>query len=486
MVGEGKFMGLFFNFAKNKSHFKKLIEEEKKRISNGKSYTKFDFKARINDITSIPSKKSVFLIICFNILLFVAYLLPIKIPDVNIEIFDLKYYNSIISVLMTVVLGLLIFSAESLRDKYSEAHTVLLNESKILFITITLVFHLLLSFVKTINILIVLGTLGLAIITLSSLYKVIMLLSNKTEITEMRKLLLSKQVIESLDKELDKRIGINILFKFIEEKSLYFKYSYYPSDETEKYFVIKATNTGIINDINLSALEKFSDKIYNICYNNQFDYFENANTHPHHDDEGNKEKEVVIYFNKLFYEKVTEVDNELFRVSKEIGEDAFDNIKSIALNVFKIENEDNVNDNIKMDLMYLKDEFITSIRNGHVGKIEVLKDTYIFIAEEFLKKLNIMGGVYNSEQARNERTSINGKFEQLNWLSYDLRDILREAFDTKSELLIRLPMFIPTAITNRAIQYNDHLLFQEFVEFSKYIYKLAESADFKIKNFNAH
>ncbi len=485
MVGDkDKYMGIFFlNSSKiYKSYFKRLVEKEKENLKNSNLEEKFNLKLWVDDVTSNPSRINLTIIILFNLLLFLIYLIPIPLLQGCDEIFDIKLNSSILTALMTVVLGLLIFSAESLRDKYSETHSVLMTESKILFITITLVFHLLFSFFETLNMLTLMGTVLIALITLLSLYKVIITLLNKTKLPKLRGQLLSKQVIESLDDEIDKRIGNNILFRFIEENNLHFKYSYFSSGETEKHFVIKATNTGIINDIDFSALKDFSDEFYNICNKNQSKNFENESNQPSYH-EGNKEEKIVIYFNKLFNEKITEYNNELFTVNKEIGEEEYVRIRSIALKVFKIEKEDNANDIIKTDLMYLKDEFITSIRNGHVGKIEVLKNTYIIIAEEFLKKLKSIGGVYNSEQARNERTSINGKFEQLDWLSYDLRDILREAFDTKNELLIRLPMFIPTAITNRAIHYNDHLLFQEFVEFSKYIYKLTETADFKIKKF---
>lgn len=486
MVGDKeKYMGLFFNLTNNinKNHFNRLLKKTKENLKNSNLEEKFNLKLWVDEVTSNSSIKNIIIIVLFNLLLLLIYLIPIPLLQECDEIFDIELNSSILSALMTVVLGLLIFSAESLRDKYSEAHSVLLNQSKILFITITLVFHLLFSFINTLNFLIIIGTLGIALITLYSLYKVIMLLSNKSELFEKRKLILSNQVIKSIEKELDKRIGNNILFEFINENNLNFTYSYFNSDESEQFFIVKATTIGTVIAIDFSKLKDFSDAIYNYRKNQEFSNTDSNITQTNYNDY-KKDKEIVIYFNKLLYEKVTEYNKELFRISRDlIDERSFNKLNSIATQIFIIEDIKNVDDIIKTDLMYLKDEFITSIRNGHIGKIEVLNETYIFIAEEFLKKLKSIGGVYNSKQALNERTSIHGKFEQLNWLSYDLRDILREAFNTNNELLIRLPMYIPTAISNRAILYNDHLLFQEFVEFSKFIYYLTETADSKIKKF---
>lgn len=480
-----KFAGYFFN-RKNqisKSHFLRLLKEKKHELENS-TEKKYNYKKWVIGVVSVPSILNLFIIICFNLILFCVYLLPFKILQVNSCYFDITQVSTIIAGLMTLVLGLLIFSAESLRDKYSESHSVLLIESKIAFITVTSILHLIFTFVAGLNGLIIVGIVGLTMSLLYSFYTVISLLTDKSKLANKRKLILSNQIIESIKLELYKRLGNNVLIEFIATQKLIYNYSYFSSEESEEYYIINATTTGTITDINLQALVKLSELIVSLCEKQNPNTSIAEETQSFFNSYQTDRKKAIIHFNKLFYENVNEYSNQLFRISKKlIDEESFNEVKPLALSIFKIEQKENFNEIIKTDMMYIKDEFITAIRNGHTGKIEVLRNTYIFIAEEFLKTLKSIGGVYNSEQARNERNGFNTKFEQLNWLSDDLRDILKEATNTNNELIIRLPMYIPTAITNKAILYNDHLLFQEFVDFSKYLYFLTESVDFKIKKF---
>jgi hypothetical protein len=480
-----KFAGFFLNRKNSisKSHFLRLLKKKKQEMENATEKNS-SYKKWVKGVISIPSKLNLFIIICFNLILFCVYLLPFKILQINSYYFDITQVSTIIAGLMTLVLGLLIFSAESLRDKYSESHSVLLIESKIAFITVTSILHLIFTFVSGLNGLIIFVIVGLTIRLLYSFYTVISLLTDKSKLANKRKLILSNQIIESVKLELDKRLGNNILIEFIETQKLIYNYSYFSPEESDEFYIINATTTGTITDINLQALVKLSELIVSLCEKQNPNATIAEETQSFFNAHQTNRNKAIIHFNKLFFENVNEYSNQLFRISKKlIDEESFEEVKPLALKIFKIENKDNFNEVIKTDMMYIKDEFITAIRNGHTGKIESLRKTYIFIAEEFLKTLKSFGGIYSSEQARNERNGFNTKFEQLNWLSDDLRDILKEATNTNNELIIRLPMYIPTAITNKAILYNDHLLFQEFVDFSKYLYFLTESVDFKIKKF---
>ncbi|MCD6399724.1 hypothetical protein J7L85_02935, partial [candidate division WOR-3 bacterium] len=91
---------------------------------------------------------------------------------------------------------------------------------------------------------------------------------------------------------------------------------------------------------------------------------------------------------------------------------------------------------------------------------------------------------YSAEQARKERHSLFSGWEQVRWLSSDIRDLFEKAMQSHDREIIRNIAYLPIAIARRAIERNDHYLFQEFIWFAELLYIFAvKESDGDLRSF---
>lgn len=140
----------------------------------------------------------------------------------------------------------------------------------------------------------------------------------------------------------------------------------------------------------------------------------------------------------------------------------------------------------RQELKGTKDELIAAIRSASLGAIEDLRQTYLQVAEEFLKMLHELGGGYSVEQADNERNNMFSEgWDEIRWLQKDIRELLVAAAETDNDDIIADIAYLPVAIATRALTVRDHLLFREFLTYTTFLYHLASKkpADSSIRKF---
>jgi hypothetical protein len=190
------------------------------------------------------------------------------------------------------------------------------------------------------------------------------------------------------------------------------------------------------------------------------------------------------YILKKLHDPVNEKTNLLFAINKQlIGDDKniLKKLGDLTEKIFDIKQSESFSDEIRAELSGVKDQFIGAISNHQLGKTEELQKFYVAIAEGFLTRMKMYGAIYTANLARKERQSIGGGWEFPGWLSSDIRDLLEIAVNSHDKEIIHHISYLPIAVMIRAIEFKDHYLFQEFIQFSNFIYFLSSSQNSDLK-----
>jgi hypothetical protein len=246
-----------------------------------------------------------------------------------------------------------------------------------------------------------------------------------------------------------------------------------------KYYILRSQKSGVITNINLEKLKQFGELLEEEAngngkaFNRSVEETENINIKAN----GPPNKKLLEqngnrYLLKGFRDTVDEAHNELICIDKTLIKDqsTLHKLNNLAKECFTIEEICDPSEAIRKNIEGLKYQFIKAIRNG--VELSEFEKMYISLAEAFLETISKLGG-YSFKQAHEERRSLFGGFKEIRWLCFDIGDFLQEAAKTKDVRIIDNVFYLPIAIAYRAIDYKDQYIFQEFIEFSDYLYLYA-------------
>jgi hypothetical protein len=132
---------------------------------------------------------------------------------------------------------------------------------------------------------------------------------------------------------------------------------------------------------------------------------------------------------------------------------------------------------IRREMQGTKDQLAQAIRDHALGEIDELRQIYLQIAEEFLTQLVELGGGYSAEQARHERGNYFESWTEIRWIQSDLRELIIIGADAGNTDVLGKIAFLPFAISARAVGARDHFVFQQFYQFSLFLYALANEKE---------
>lgn len=136
-----------------------------------------------------------------------------------------------------------------------------------------------------------------------------------------------------------------------------------------------------------------------------------------------------------------------------------------------------------MELREIKEQFIEAIKNENLGKIEDLYEVYPVLEVTFIELLKKYGG-YDFKKAQKERGALFGGWKEIQWLSDDIRDIFDIGMNTHNEKIIMEIEALPIFMANKALELDDHYLFQEFINFVIRLYWASEKEpDVNLKSY---
>jgi hypothetical protein len=468
---------LFNKQGRKKNDILSLVKETKRKHNIPKK----SFREIIAELY-IPSRQN-FLI--FVLIVTIFFFLSSSFPFGKIPKESNTYQNlvTILAGISAIIFALVIFIAESSHEgEDTDKMRVLLKQSYLspLVTVVILTFITLLS--EYANFFTIVLIILIGIFTIFSISNIIRTLLIKYLFFQKRIELLKERFKQSIGWEIDKRLGDNILLSKL-EKEIMLVFNPLAKGEN-KYYIFRSQKSGIIININLEKLKQFGELLEEEAYRNGKTFYKDVLVEGTEsiDNKTNEppnkkplEQNRNRYLLKGFRETVDEAHNELICIDKELikdqkNQDTLHKLENLVKDCFTVEKSYDFSKEIRMEIEGLRDQFIKAIRNGL--ELSKFKEMYISLAEAFLETISKYGG-YSLKQAREERHSLFGGFKEIQWLLSHVREFLQEAAKTKDVGIIDDVFYLPIAIAHRAIDYKDQYIFQEFIEFSDYLYLYA-------------
>ena len=330
-------------------------------------------------------------------------------------------------------------------------------------------------------------------LVIRSLYNVISLYVNRKTQADKRTKLICERFLRCIDLAIDERLGNNILSTHLTEHGIKLIYSSNMDENLLDFYHFNSTKFGIIKDINLNALKEFSEIVDNEAKKRNFSFRggpttilsknpQEISTLSESDSKVNDNRFLLRKYHdeiKIETKTLISIDKQLIVDKNKLGI-----LNKLINDIFIVTPSQQFEEAVRMEILFVKDQYISAIGSKKLGEIEELSNLYVKLAEVYLNHIAEFGGGLTSYQARSERTSLFANWKPLGWLTQDISDIFDIGIQTHDKKIITSVIYLPIAIARRAIDKHDHLVFQEFITFVEKIYSASlVETDERLKNF---
>ncbi|MEK9207211.1 MAG: hypothetical protein AAB922_01935 [Patescibacteria group bacterium] len=437
----------------------------------------------------LPSWQSIsFILGIASVLFLVSHTKKLGIFFNSLQYDSSNHYQNLIAIhagIGAIIFALLIFIAESLRDDETKDRArVLLKESFLFPLTVAEIVVFFIFVWGDINIWAILPLAIVAILTIISLGRLLLVLLSKSLFAKKRLQLLKDRVKKSINLAIYERFGNNVLLQSLGEDKIELEYYLLSLDGDEEVnrHIFYADRTGTIVNIRLNKLDEFAKLVESESNKNGFSFYKDRakleiriaseSVSVSQADSEKLQQANRQLLHKKFRDEISDENQPVLSVERRVVKDQeiLKRLGILAKEIFIIRKQDNFSEEVKLEINGLKDQFIVAIEGKKLGKIEELIRTYIGLAESFLESLNVCGGGYTYEQARKERGSFMGGWNEVRWLSDSIREIFVKATQTHDQEIIGDVAYLPVAIAIRAIETGDQYVYQEFLSFPSFLY----------------
>lgn len=423
-----------------------------------------------------PSKPLVFW--AFIAAVFVCWLSVIEISHPLVS----KYFSpsdgiasnlvSVHSGVGAIIFALLIFVAESLREEDSKDRArVLLRESMLFPLTLSglLVFFVFLF--GKVNYIAVLPVFGVGVFTIWSVYKTVAILLNRTEFAKMRCKVLRERLRQSLTLSIRARFGRDIFLKKIGvDKKAVYQPTLLPKKHGRTVFTQK--KYGVVVDIDFCALREIVDIINGTYYEGRILPEMSTDINKISEEAIRAQEGQKLFINTMFYEQVYP-ESILCYVDGELNGPDLKEIQLIVERAFDVRPAHGISDEVRNEVAGIKDQMLDAISSGHTGKVEELYQIYLELCDEFAESLSRYSGNYSQEQAERETKMMGGGWVEVEWLKRDINEVFHKAIESENLAVASEIIYLPVAISIKAIEHKDFYIFQTFIGFSRFLYEYA-------------
>lgn len=457
----------------------------------------------------LPSSASFVVVVAFLAAIFsVPYIFGIADPGKPFSfksLWDKDNIKKVFEGLIVVAVGLIIFVAESIREsKDDERKRALLKISYLWPFTLAITLFPIgyLAGESALAAAIVVALVFFAVYAFGAILR--NLLDADAQSRGLRELLKAR-VHSFIMSSVRERVGNNILLEKL-GSGREIKINYTPSrgwlqSGQQNYAFVDYPKPGWLSDINITELRAIADLLQSHARKHGFELSEGGNTvigasNRTPDVSASQTQDVQfrkVYLLKKFGEQIYKESlfaasgQTVLAIHKDLASDErlLAAIRQRVSQTFRLTKTEPGSFAFRREMQRTKDQLIASIRSKALGAVAELSQTYLEVAEEFLETLNQLGGSYTAEQAEKERGNIFAGWNEIGWLSTDLRELLPLAAESDNIDIIGDIAFLPFAIGTRAVIASDHLLFQEFIPFASQIYYLAaqKSEGSPVRNF---
>ena len=420
-----------------------------------------------------------------------------------------NYYNNYLNILTGlsgIIIALVIFIAESVRNNKDKIQKQLLLKETLLWPLTSIMILSFLNFIYfRINFLSVILILLVILFSIYAFYKGIKIMLDPQKHKELAEDLFRDRIKLIIYNSILGRVGNNILFKKLgvdNEIKIEYTLSKGFIPNQKDYIYVEGEKDGYITDIHLGELknlaielEKTANELGFSIYNKDKPFIKNQA-----DEKGgesaiqNKTTTAIspVYLLKRFrdYLEKDGVFNKDGRIVFALPKDFSSNQKTINLvkqkigQIFKFEELETSSDELSRELKDVKNRIILSINDNNSLGVEDNVSIYIKVIEYFLSELYKFGGGFSYEQATKERSVFpEDEFNEVRWVYQDIWELLQLAIEGGNKNVIRNIAYLPIVIASRAVTARDHYLFQKFLHIIIYLYNKADVASDELKDF---
>ncbi|MFN3632405.1 hypothetical protein [Exiguobacterium profundum] len=421
----------------------------------------------------VASKLGSFFVIDF----FNDFKMPVVEPNTAV-------YQNLIAIqtgIGAVLIGLAFFVAQSLMDREDpDKARVLLYRSNFFPLLSSEIFVFIMLLTGELNYFIILVIACLGLWVLYSLGRTIEILIRNNEF-EKAKLntfidILKNNFIELANQKMRVRLMNN---KFVEEiEILNNKYGDIISFDPYKFFDEKsyikahAKHRGTLIDIDFRQLEVLINNLKQrvIPINKSIS---TSKKYEIEDKKIEKNNLPLIYISSRIYSKVEKntvlvhVNNNTLNCDDLFLEYFYKQIEMI----FIIKDFESAEEEGRFELLRLKQKCFRLIEEGKKDDLEKNINIYKDVINEYYKFIGQYGGGFTKEQAEQERSLfVIDRFQHLDWLAEDIREIFEKAVSSKNQNIIRNVSFLPILLAQLSIKHKDHLVFQNYIFYPTIMY----------------
>ncbi len=406
-----------------------------------------------------------------NFIGFIEWLYPFQGSPFALT--DGNHYQNLIAIhagIGAVLIGLAFFLAQEItkdKDKASYKGFVILRRTRFFTLLLAEILFFFLFVWGSVNILATIPVFLIGMFTLNSLYNALRLIFDDFDLKkEERKIFfdnLRTSFLKVLNLEITKLIGNNKLHNLSKEYEGFIEVTLFSPVNKKNYTPIKTEKSGIFTNLNLKTLKKLLAKLK-----------ENASTEtevatmgsdPGTTLSGPRTKNPYCYLSPRFFSDTKEVNDVLIWVRNDIIEDKekANEIKELIHKAFTITTLDFDLEHARNDIRKLKLLSLDLVKDQRGDELGEVLNNYTKLIEDFYSYLEPYGGGFSEKQARDMSMEIFFRgLKPVAWISEDIREIIERGIESDGKEVIREVGYLPVRLMRYAIDYKDHLIFQQF------------------------
>lgn len=406
-----------------------------------------------------------------NFIGFIEWLYPFQGSPFALT--DGNHYQNLIAIhagIGAVLIGLAFFLAQEItkeKDKASYKGFVILRRTRFFTLLLAEILFFFLFVWGSVNILATIPVFLIGMFTLNSLYNALRLIFDDFDLKkEERKIFfdnLRTSFLNVLDLEITKLTGDNQLRNLAKDYEGFIEVTPFSPVNKQNYTAIKTDKSGIFTNLSIKTLKKLLARLKEIAPT------EKEMTAMGSDSStslsGPRIKNPYCYLSPRFFSDTKEVNDVLFWVRNDLlkDEEAANEIKELIHKAFTITPLDFDLEHARNDIRKLKLLSLDLVKDQRGDELGEVLNNYTKLIEDFYSYLEPYGGGFSEKQARDMSMEIFfGGLKPVAWISEDIREIFERGIESDGKEVIREVGYLPVRLMRYAIDYKDHLIFQQF------------------------
>ena len=387
---------------------------------------------------------------------------------------DGNHYQNLIAIhagIGAVLIGLAFFLAQEItKEKDKEGSYkgfVILRRTRFFTLLLAEILFFFLFAWGSVNILATIPIFLIGIFTLYSLYNALHLIFDNFELKREEKKIFSDSLhndfLKVLDLEIKKLIGDNQLRNLSKDYEGFIEVTPFPPINKQNYTAIKTDKSGIFTNLSLKTLKKLLARLKEIAPTEKEVAAMGSDSSTALSGPGIKNP--LCYLSPRFFSDTKEVNDVLFWVRNDLlkDEEATKEIKELIYQAFTITSLDFDLEHTRSNIRKLKLLSLDLVKDQRGDELGEVLNNYTKLIEDFYSYLEPYGGGFSEKQARDMSMEIFfGGLKPVAWISKDIREIFERGIESDSKEVIKEVGYLPVRLMRYAIDYKDHLIFQQF------------------------